>query len=83
MSDLEQQFKQLLADVKNENVDKQPTQQEKLMLYAWYKQATQGDAAGEMPGDFVGKVKFQAWQTLAGMSRADAMQAYIDFFVSD
>lgn len=55
-----------------------------LRLYALYKQGSQGDVAGKRPGmtDFVGRAKHDAWASLAGMSREDAMQAYVDLVTS-
>ena len=55
-----------------------------LQLYAFYKQATQGDATGEQPGsfDFVRRAKFDAWAGIKGMSADNAMQAYIDLAAS-
>jgi acyl-CoA-binding protein len=51
-----------------------------LKLYAFYKQATQGDASGERPGsfDFVRRAKFDAWEGIKGTSTEDAMQQYVD-----
>ncbi len=51
-----------------------------LELYALYKQATRGDAAGERPGgfDFVGRAKYDAWARRRGMGPDEAKQAYVD-----
>jgi acyl-CoA-binding protein len=51
-----------------------------LRLYAYYKQATEGDASGPQPGffDYVGHAKREAWERLEDMSEGDAMQAYVD-----
>lgn len=80
MEIVEKQFEALLEKVKNGQVSKQPSQQDKLKLYAWYKQAKEGDAHGERPDDFVGGLKYDAWAKLKGMDKAAAMQAYIDYF---
>jgi len=50
-----------------------------LDLYGLYKQATVGDAAGKRPGitDLRGRAKFDAWSGRKGMSKEDAMRAYI------
>jgi 3-hydroxyacyl-CoA dehydrogenase len=85
MSDLEnlkKDFENMLERVKNKTVSKTPTQTEKLKLYAWYKQATEGDVQGEAPTgfDIVGKAKYKAWSETKGMSAMDAMQHYLDFF---
>ena len=51
-----------------------------LDLYGLFKQATTGDVTGEKPGmfDFKGAAKFDAWERRRGMTRDEAMQAYID-----
>ena len=51
----------------------------KLDLYKYYKQATIGDINIEEPGffNFVGKVKWNAWYKLKGISKEDAMNEYI------
>lgn len=51
-----------------------------LDLYGLYKQATAGDVSGEKPGvfDFKGAAKNDAWEGRRGMSKDDAMQAYVD-----
>ena len=50
-----------------------------LELYGLYKQASAGDATGSRPGmmDVRGRAKFDAWASRRGMSRDDAMRAYI------
>lgn len=50
-----------------------------LDLYGLYKQATVGDATGKRPGftDMRGRAKFDAWAGRKGMSKDDAMRAYI------
>jgi diazepam-binding inhibitor (GABA receptor modulator, acyl-CoA-binding protein) len=50
-----------------------------LDLYGLYKQATVGDATGKRPGftDLRGRAKFDAWAGRKGMSKEDAMRAYI------
>ncbi len=62
------------------SLSKQPDNDTLLKLYSLYKQATQGDVAGKRPGftDPVGRAKYDAWEKRKGMSREEAMQAYID-----
>jgi len=50
-----------------------------LKLYSYYKQATEGDVRGDRPGglDFVGGAKYDAWAKLKGVTRDEAMTAYI------
>eukprot|EP00931_Biecheleriopsis_adriatica_P070852 TRINITY_DN44674_c0_g1_i1.p2 TRINITY_DN44674_c0_g1~~TRINITY_DN44674_c0_g1_i1.p2 ORF type:complete len:108 (+),score=41.36 TRINITY_DN44674_c0_g1_i1:88-411(+) len=47
--------------------------------YALFKQATVGDASGEPPEDESKKAKFEAWGSKKGMSKEDAMSAYVKF----
>lgn len=77
-ADLEKKFKQAALDVKT--LTKRPDNDTLLLLYAHYKQATEGDATGARPGllDLVGRAKFDAWAKLKGTSSKDAMKAYVD-----
>ena len=69
----------------NEKVNKVKTlksisDDDKLFLYKYYKQSTTGDINVEKPGffDFVGKMKWNAWNDLKGTSKKDAMRMYIN-----
>uniref|UniRef100_A0A8C9N9Y9 Acyl-CoA-binding protein n=2 Tax=Passeriformes TaxID=9126 RepID=A0A8C9N9Y9_SERCA len=70
-------FQKAAEEVKQ--LKSQPTDQEMLDIYSHYKQATVGDVNTERPGmlDFKGKAKWDAWSALKGMSKEDAMKAYI------
>ncbi len=82
MSDLRAQFTQAQQDANN--LTRRPDNDTLLKLYALYKQATSGDAAGERPGafDFVRRAKFDAWSAVKGTSAEDAMQQYVDLVAS-
>ena len=82
VENLKLDFENCVQKVRDSQVKKQPTQTEKLKLYAWYKQAVEGDVKGEAPGgfDIVGKAKYKAWSELKGMKPEIAMQHYLDFF---
>ncbi|XP_025004167.1 acyl-CoA-binding domain-containing protein 7 isoform X1 [Gallus gallus] len=56
-----------------------PTDEELKELYGFYKQATVGDINIECPGvlDVKGKAKWEAWNLKRGISKEDAMNAYI------
>ncbi len=78
MSDLDAQFAQAQVDVKA--LPSRPSNDDLLELYASFKQATAGEAANaKKPGrfDLVGKAKYQAWATLAGLSADEAKQRYL------
>eukprot|EP01061_Rhynchopus_euleeides_P002974 TRINITY_DN12301_c0_g1_i1.p1 TRINITY_DN12301_c0_g1~~TRINITY_DN12301_c0_g1_i1.p1 ORF type:complete len:444 (+),score=152.97 TRINITY_DN12301_c0_g1_i1:57-1334(+) len=53
---------------------------EKLVLYSLYKQATEGDCTKPKPGmfDFQGKAKWQAWTSRQGMETDAAMAQYTE-----
>lgn len=78
MPDLQARFAQAQQDVNR--LAQRPDSNTLLKLYALYKQATQGDAAGEPPSsfDYVRRAKFDAWSAIKGTSREDSMQQYID-----
>ena len=54
--------------------------EDKLRLYALYKQATHGRNTTPAPGffDMVGKYKWEAWRGLGDMEKTAAMQAYVE-----
>jgi acyl-CoA-binding protein len=78
MSNLVELFEKAQKDVKT--LTEKPSNDTLLDLYSLYKQGTDGDVHGDKPGffDFVGASKYDAWETLKGMSKDDAMQKYID-----
>lgn len=76
---LQQSFEAAVAASKT--LDAKPDNDVLLQLYSLYKQATEGDINVEPPAnmfDFVGKAKYDAWNSLKGKSKDDAMQQYID-----
>ena len=77
MSDLQKKFEKATKDVSKAKTD--PGNEMKLRLYSHFKQSTDGDVTGDKPGftDFVGRAKYDAWVKLKGMSKDDAMTAYI------
>jgi acyl-CoA-binding protein len=77
MSDVKKKFEAAAAAVLKSKKD--PGNDLKLKLYAHYKQATEGDVAGEKPGftDFVNRAKYESWSKLKGMGADEAMKAYV------
>jgi diazepam-binding inhibitor (GABA receptor modulator, acyl-CoA-binding protein) len=75
--DLNSEFER--AAERSRELTKRPTNEELLSLYALYKQATEGDAAGDRPGgfDFKAIAKFDAWAELKGKTKNTAMEEYI------
>lgn len=77
MSDLKKQFEKAAKNVTTAKND--PGNDMKLRLYAHFKQATEGDVAGNKPGftDFVGRAKYDAWAKIKGLGKDEAMKAYV------
>jgi diazepam-binding inhibitor (GABA receptor modulator, acyl-CoA-binding protein) len=75
--ELQQQFES--AVTRSKELTRRPTNEELLLLYALFKQATEGDVSGERPGgfDFKAIAKYDAWEELKGKSKELAMQDYI------
>jgi acyl-CoA-binding protein len=77
--EINESFDQAVLDSKK--LSEKPSNEILLQLYAYFKQATEGDINIEAPSnpfDFVAKAKYTAWEELKGKSSVDAKQAYID-----
>nr|XP_028566011.1 acyl-CoA-binding protein homolog [Podarcis muralis] len=74
---LEADFNTVAEKVKK--LKTKPTDDELKELYGLYKQSTMGNINIECPGmlDLKGKAKWEAWNQKKGMSKEDAMKAYI------
>ena len=77
MTTLEQQFAAAQKEV--QSLAERPDNDTLLELYSFYKQATEGDVAGDKPGafDFKARAKYEAWEARKGMKRDVAMKAYV------
>lgn len=75
--ELQQQFEAAVA--KSKELTKRPSNEELLLLYALFKQGSEGDVSGERPGgfDFKAIAKFDAWGEQKGKTREAAMQEYV------
>jgi len=84
MSTIEQQFNDMVKAVREATIEFTPNNTQKLKLYAFYKQATEGDITEECPGMFsmVERAKWNAWNAIKGKSKEQAMQGYLDVFKS-
>lgn len=72
-----QAFEQAAA--RSKEFTRRPSNEDLLDLYALYKQALDGDVQGDRPGgfDFKDIAKFDAWESLKGKSREQAMEEYV------
>lgn len=68
------------AQARVKRLQRTPSTDELLALYALYKQGSGGDVSGSRPGvlDFKGRAKFDAWATRKGMTREAAQKAYVE-----
>lgn len=77
--DLQKQFEEAVASSKT--LGEKPSNEVLLQLYSLYKQSTSGDVNTEPPSnpfDFVNKAKYDAWTSLKGKSKENAMQEYVN-----
>ncbi|MBD0401161.1 MULTISPECIES: acyl-CoA-binding protein [unclassified Flammeovirga] len=67
------------AQVRVNQLSERPSNDDLLKLYAFFKQATEGDVNTERPGgfDFKGNAKWDAWKKIEGTSAEDAESKYI------
>ena len=76
MSDLNLLFQEAVAGSKT--LANRPDNTTMLTLYSLYKQATEGDAPEDAPGDMMGMFKHKAWAGIRGVASDEAKQRYID-----
>ena len=77
MSNTDDEFQNAVNAVNNLN--KKPSDENLLILYGLYKQATVGNCNITKPGifDFKGKSKWTAWDKYSGMTQDNAKMNYI------
>jgi diazepam-binding inhibitor (GABA receptor modulator, acyl-CoA-binding protein) len=78
MADLKKSFETAAKEVTK--LAKRPSDSQMLELYAFYKQATDGDVSGDRPGmlNIAGRAKYDAWAKRKGTAKDKAMQGYVD-----
>ena len=83
---MQAEFARVSDMVKNsKSRGKGPSDEQKLLLYGLFKQATVGDLTGPRPTglfDVEGKSKWDAWARRRGTTKEVAMKLYIDYFKS-
>ena len=82
MADLKAQFEDAVANSKS--LTERPDNATLLKIYGLYKQATTGDNGEKKPGfsDMVARAKWEAWDSVKGLTSDDAMQQYVDLIES-
>lgn len=76
--EIKEQFEKAVTESKQ--LSSKPDNETLLKLYSLYKQGTEGDVNTEPPSnpfDFVNKAKYEAWTSLKGKTKDEAMQAYV------
>ena len=76
--ELKEQFEKAAKESKE--LSSKPDNETLLKLYSLYKQGTEGDVNTDPPSnpfDFVNKAKHEAWTTLKGKTKDEAMQEYV------
>ncbi|MEZ5003879.1 MAG: acyl-CoA-binding protein [Chitinophagales bacterium] len=73
----QEKFEAAQLDVKK--LTQRPSNEELLDLYAFFKQATEGDNDTKKPGmfDMKGQFKWKKWKEKEGTSTEDAMESYV------
>lgn len=76
--ELKDQFEKAVKESKE--LPSKPSNETLLKLYSLYKQGTEGDVNTEPPAnpfDFVNKAKHEAWSSVKGKTKDDAMKEYV------
>jgi len=84
MADIEEKFKKAVYLVRNGPPKADSTNEEKLNVYKYYKQATEGDVTGGQPWavQLEARAKWDAWNSVKGMSKEDAKKKYVEIVQS-
>mgnify|MGYP003460834847 CR=1 FL=1 len=75
---LKEQFEE--AVINSKSLSQKPSNETLLKLYSLYKQATEVDVTADAPSnpfDFVARAKYDAWLSLKGTTKENAMNDYI------
>lgn len=83
VSDIEARFEQMVARIQHTPPNQRSSNaslEERISVYALFKQATQGNAAGARPGllNPVARLKYDAHRKLSGLSKEEAMVRYLE-----
>lgn len=80
----QQRFDKAVYAIKN-GPPRDSSTEKKLNFYKYYKQATEGDVKGEQPYaiSFEARAKWDAWNSVKGLSTEEAQQKYIGLLEAD
>ncbi|XP_078179169.1 acyl-CoA-binding domain-containing protein 2-like [Carex rostrata] len=76
---LQEEFEQVVKIVKQLPESPPPSDEDRLILYSLYKQATEGPVTTPRPNRFntINRYKWDAWKAVEDKSKEEAMQEYI------
>lgn len=85
MTEIEQNFKFAVDQIKSSNSTKTVSDDLKLRFYALYKQATIGKCNTPKPWavQVVERAKWDAWNTLGTMTKETAMVKYCELYIEN
>jgi diazepam-binding inhibitor (GABA receptor modulating acyl-CoA-binding protein) len=84
--EIEAEFKRIVALINDKKTNRDDTDnltnENKLDLYKYFKQATEGDCNTAEPWsiNFEASAKWKAWNSVKGMSKEDAMTKYVEMY---
>lgn len=80
--DIKSEFEKTVQNVKSGGKNDNLTDNDRLNMYKYYKQATEGDCNTAQPWavQFEARAKWDAWNSVRGMPKEEAMQKYIDLY---
>ena len=80
--DIKSEFVKTVQNVKSGGKNDNLTDNDRLNMYKYYKQATEGDCNTAQPWavQFEARAKWDAWDSVRGMPKEEAMQKYIDLY---
>eukprot|EP00043_Microstomoeca_roanoka_P026324 m.11273 g.11273 ORF g.11273 m.11273 type:complete len:100 (-) comp6447_c0_seq1:2194-2493(-) len=84
MSDIETKFNKAVWLIRN-GPAQESDNDTKLAYYKYFKQATSGDNDTAKPWaiQLEASAKWNAWESVKGMSKEDAMKAYVDLLAKN
>jgi diazepam-binding inhibitor (GABA receptor modulating acyl-CoA-binding protein) len=82
MEDIEKEFNTVVDVIKTTEKNNMLTDNDKLDMYKYYKQATVGDCNIDKPWSiyFEACAKWNAWNSIRNMSKENAMIEYINLY---
>lgn len=80
--DIKSEFEKVVHQVKDGGKNDALTDNDRLNMYKYYKQATEGDCNVAQPWavQFEARAKWDAWDSVKGMTKEEAMRHYIELY---